>query len=413
MPREPAERKLLAAGFVDALGTGLLLPLTVIYLTRIVGLSVAQVGLGLAAAGCVGVVVTPVSGALLDRFDARVIVCASFAVSAIGFLAYVAVDSFAAFVAVATVVQVASRIERPAMAELVLEIRSRSDGVTALAWQQTLRNLGYGLGGLLAALALLFDSRATFEIVLACDALSYLVAGALVASLPESPRPLTAVSAIGGGFAEVMRDRASVNLISLNVLVSLHDSMLRVAVPLWIVERTNAPPALSGLLFALNTLLVVKRQLAVSRAVSARRGIDRSYLIAAVAFGISGSAFALAAGPSRFAAIALLAVALAALTVAELENSAGEAFLSIELAPKPLRGRYISLFKTSIAMQQAVGPALRDARACSPPDAAAGSYWHSSPRRLRSPSRKLTTRTLSRGQATRRRPSTSTVRDPP
>ena len=50
--------------------------------------------------------------------------------------------------------------------------------------------------------------------------------------------------------------------------------------------------------------------------------------------------------------------ALAALTVAELENSAGEAFLSIGLAPKPLRGRYISLFKTSMALQQALGPAL-------------------------------------------------------
>jgi hypothetical protein len=134
--------------------------------------------------------------------------------------------------------------------------------------------------------------------------------------------------------------------------------MLRVAMPLWIVDRPNAPPALCGLLFALNTLLVVKRQLAVSRVVSARRGIDRSYLSAAVAFGISGGAFALAAGPARFAAIALLTVALAALTVAELENSAGEAFLSIELAPTSLRGRYISLFKTSMALQQALGPAL-------------------------------------------------------
>lgn len=36
-PRDPAQRRLLAANLADALGTGLFLPLSVIYLTRIVG----------------------------------------------------------------------------------------------------------------------------------------------------------------------------------------------------------------------------------------------------------------------------------------------------------------------------------------------------------------------------------------
>lgn len=68
--------------------------------------------------------------------------------------------------------------------------------------------------------------------------------------------------------------------------------------------------------------------------------------------------FALAAGAPPLVAFGLLVLALGALTVAELENTAGEWFLSVELAPARLRGRYLSVFKTSMALQQAIGPAL-------------------------------------------------------
>ena len=83
----------------------------------------------------------------------------------------------------------------------------------------------------------------------------------------------------------------------------------------------------------------------------------RSYT-AAVSFVLACGAFAFAAGAPAAPAIVLLVVALGALTSAELENSAGEWFLSVELAPTRLREHYVSVFKTSMAVQQAVGPVL-------------------------------------------------------
>jgi dipeptide/tripeptide permease len=128
--------------------------------------------------------------------------------------------------------------------------------------------------------------------------------------------------------------------------------------PLWIVSRTHAPAALTGLLFALNTVLVVVAQLPISKAVAKHHGIGRSYALAAAAFCACGVAFALAAGASAAVAIALLVFAIAAQTWAELENTAAEAFLSVELAPPALRGQYIGLFKTSMAVQQSIGPII-------------------------------------------------------
>ncbi len=162
----------------------LFLPFSVIYLTRIVGLSPTRVGLGLTIAGFLAIAASPLSGALLGRFDARKVVLGCFAASAFGFLAYTAVGSFASFLGVAIVIQFASRMDRPATTMLTLGVTPRPRQLDALARQYSLRNLGYGVGGLLAALALLVHGRTPFEVLLAANAASYVLAGLLVLRLP-------------------------------------------------------------------------------------------------------------------------------------------------------------------------------------------------------------------------------------
>ena len=197
-PHDPWQRRLLAASFTDALGTGLFLPLSVIYLTRIVGLSPARAGLGLTIAGFLAIAASPLSGTLLGRFDARKVVLGCFAASASGFLAYIAVGSFASFLGVAIVVQFASRMERPATAVLTLGVTPHPGQVEALARQQSLRNLGYGVGGLLAALALLVHGKTPFVVLLAANAASYVEAGLHVLQLPAvAPRGPRDVDADG------------------------------------------------------------------------------------------------------------------------------------------------------------------------------------------------------------------------
>jgi hypothetical protein len=359
-PRDPDERRLLFAYLVNALGTGLFLPLSVIYLTRIVGLSATRVGLGLTIAGVIAVVATPAAGPLVHRFGARTIVVACFAVTAMGFLAYVAVDSFATFITVAVVIQFATRMERPATAVLALGIASGPERVVILARQQMIRNLGYGLGGLLAGLALLAHGRTPYDVLLAGNAASYVIAGALVLRLPASRPPASQASqgSSKSGYRQVARDRAYLGLAFLNVLISLHDSVLLVAMPLWIVLRTTAPLPMTGLLFALNTGLVVLLQVRATRNFITPHGITRGYRTAAISFALACLCFALADGSPRLLAIALLIVAVSMLTLGEIEVTAGEQLLSVELAPARFQGHYLSVYKTSMSLQQAIGPAL-------------------------------------------------------
>jgi MFS family permease len=357
VPRDPRQRRVLAAGFADALGTGLFLPLSVIYLTRIVGLSPTRAGLGLTIAGFLAIAAPTLSGALLARFDARKVVLGCFTASAAGFLGYTVVGSFASFLAVAIVIQFASRLERPATVMLTLGVTPPARQIHALARQSSLRNLGYGVGGLLAALALLVHGKTPFVVLLAANAASYVVAGLLVAQLPAI-RPPERGDGDTASYREVLRDRGYLGLALLNVIMALHDSLLLVAMPLWIVTRTHAPLPLAGLLFALNTVLVVLLQVRTTRSITRSGGITRSYRAAAVSFVLACGAFALAAGAPVVLATVLLVLALGALTNAELVTSAGEWFLSVNLAPARQRERYVSVYKTSMAVQQAAGPVL-------------------------------------------------------
>lgn len=363
--RDRNQRLVLLAYLANALGTGLFLPISVIYLTRIVGLPATRVGLGLTIAGLIAVVAGPCAGPLLDRFDARAVVVGCFAASALGFAAYLAVGSFPAFLAVAIVIQFAARMSRPAGKVLALRVASGRDRVIALAWQRTLTNLGYGVGGLLAGLALLFPGRTPFDVLLASNAVSYVVASVLILRLPAlrpppaTPSAATAVSRRDqGAYRELARDRVYLGLAGLDVLVSFHDSVLIVAMPLWVSLHTTAPLSMPGLLFALNTLLVVLLQVRVTRRIITPSGISRGYRNAAIGFVVATTCFAISAGAGRVLAIAALVLAVSALTLGELEVTAGEQFLSTELAPERFRGRYISIYTSAMSVQQGIGPAL-------------------------------------------------------
>jgi hypothetical protein len=193
-------------------------------------------------------------------------------------------------------------------------------------------------------------------VLLAANAVSYVVAGLLVLRLPAVPPERH--DGARGGYRDVLADRAYLGLALLNVIMALHDSILIVAMPLWLATRTRAPLPLTGLLFALNTVLVVLLQVRTTRSVATPGRIGRGYRTAAASFVVACCACALAGGGPVAIAVVLLIVALTALISAELVTSAAEWFLSVNLAPARLRERYVGVFKTLMAVQQAAGPAL-------------------------------------------------------
>src|SRR5689334_25435482 len=105
-PPSPLTGRLAAQGLLFALGEGTFLTGSAVFFTKIVGLSAAQVGLGLTCAGVAAFLAALPMGKLVDRFGPKKM----WAVSAIGqaamFAVWPLINDFKAYVAMAVAMEV-------------------------------------------------------------------------------------------------------------------------------------------------------------------------------------------------------------------------------------------------------------------------------------------------------------------
>src|SRR5207302_1297039 len=83
---------LQAGNALNYFGYGLVLPFEIIYLHQIRGFSTSTAGLVLAAVMGTAAIVTPPTGALLDRYSAKAIVVAGSLASTLGYAGFAFVD---------------------------------------------------------------------------------------------------------------------------------------------------------------------------------------------------------------------------------------------------------------------------------------------------------------------------------
>src|SRR5437660_8746623 len=83
---------LQAGNALNYFGYGLVLPFEIIYLHQILGFSTSTAGLVLAAIMGTATIVTPPTGALLDRYSAKAIVVAGSLASVLGYAGFAFVD---------------------------------------------------------------------------------------------------------------------------------------------------------------------------------------------------------------------------------------------------------------------------------------------------------------------------------
>ncbi|NJP48007.1 MFS transporter [Actinacidiphila epipremni] len=254
----PGGAAYLAALFVDALGSGLYLPLTLVFIRDVTGLSATAVGLGVTVAAGVGLAANPVAGVLVDRFGARTVLVGTYVLRAVGFALYPVVGSFAALVAVAALIAVGDRAYYPAASGYTAAVAEGAERDRLYALVAMARNVGFGAGGLLSAAALALAGTHGFGLLAAVNAASFLAAaGCLALAAPSTAVPPRAptvkkpAAAPRGGYRAVLADRPFLSLVAAEQAFTLAHSVLPVALPLYAVTVLDAPPAVLGILYTL------------------------------------------------------------------------------------------------------------------------------------------------------------------
>ncbi|WP_084963702.1 MFS transporter [Thermoactinospora rubra] len=360
LPDIPAVRRWAWGAVVDSLGTGLMLPLGIIYFTQVVKLPPVMVGLAMSVAGITGVALVPVVGALVDRLGVKPTAITAFACAAAGTAGYLVVDGVALLIPAVVLAQLADTAGRPVKQAFMAQIAEGEARSKLMAFNRSVRNAGYGVGGLLAAGVLAIGTREAYLVAIALDALTFATAAVLVATIavPAVRPPAKDDAEAGTGYREVLADWRYVCLAGLNGVVLLHAHAFLVGMPLWLVEHTSVPQAMAGVLFTANTVMVVLFQVRAAKGLAGPADVGPTYRRAALAFAAAAGAYILAHFTSVAVAIAAMAVAVVMHTIAELLASAGEWTVCTGLAPERLRGRYLAVYALGDAAEKAIGSLL-------------------------------------------------------
>jgi MFS family permease len=351
-----ARRRFIAASFVDSLGQGVYVPLTMLFVHALTGQSLTAIGTGLTLAGLGALASMPVVGSLIDRFGGKRVYAGALALRAIGFALYPLAQSYTAFLAVALVVAVAMWAASPSQQSLIGDLAEGEERDRLLAWDRSLRNGGMGFGALAAsAMLALGDAGTGFLAAAAVLAAACAAAALVVASIPVTRSVAAKPEAARGGYREVLADRPYLALTAANFLIGFGYTAQAIALPVFLTRDVGLPDALAGAVFAANTALVAVFGVPVARAMARARRARGAALGTAV-FAVSFGAFAflpvLGGG-----AVAVLAIAVV-YTAGELIHSAPAQSLSVQAARDHIRGRYLSVYQLSWSLCRTVAPML-------------------------------------------------------
>ncbi|MFG3494196.1 MFS transporter [Streptomyces sp. NPDC047928] len=353
-----APRALAVAQLSNSVGDGAFYVCSALYFSRIVGLSAGQIGIGLTVAWAVGSMAGVPLGQLADRRGPRGTAVLLALATAATVASFLLIRSFAPFLVAAclyTTAQCGLAAARQALLAGLVEPAARTGALAAL--QSTL-NAGLAAGAGIGGLALYAGTRTGYLAVFALDALCFLGCALVLRRLPHVPGT---VPPTGGEprFA-VLRDRPYVLVTLVNAVLLLRLPLLSLALPLWIVERTQAPGWTVSALFVLNTLTVTLFQVRTARTVTGTESATRAVRRSGVVILASCAVFAVTAAPglSAWGAVAVLVLGSGLQVIAEMWHSAGSWQIGFGLAPRDRIGQYQGFYGAGVPLARTLGPVL-------------------------------------------------------
>ncbi|MFL9681932.1 MULTISPECIES: MFS transporter [Streptomyces] len=354
-------RRMLVVSIIDKTGTGLWASCTALYFTYVSGMSLGQVGLLMTVSGGVGTAGAPLAGLLADRFPLVRVIAAAQLMRGAALLTLLTTDH----VLLLTLYSALGALPDRAGSVLIKLYAARQAGperVRYQAIQRTTVNIGWSLGGLGAAAALATGSAQAYTWLLMSNVLSYLVIAGLTLRCAEPPVPSRVAATAGDAPrakpASPWRDRTFLGYTATDAALFLDDTILQVAVPLWIVHATDAPVGLAPLLLVLNTVLVVLFQVPLARFGATTPAARRLLIPLSGLFAVGTLALAASAAGGRALAVTALVVAVIALTFAEILHATSSWELSVALAPADAQGAYLGVHGLAQSGQRFAGPLL-------------------------------------------------------
>ena len=343
-----------------AVGEGTFMTGSAVFFTQIVGLEAKQIGLGLTIAGVVSFFTAWPTGRIVDRLGPKRLWAASAVIQALLFATWPFIHSFSAYVTMAIVMEVVGGIGGASYMAYSLDVLPPKDRVKGRAFAYSALNLGFTLGSVLGGIALAFHSLDVLRMVPFVTMALFLVNAVFISRLPKATHDLKtaeerAVKVPGPGPLRNVGWMASTFLVG---VLWTNQVLLNLVIPLWLVERTDAPRWLLAFLFGTNTVMCIFLPMAVSRGINTVPTALRALRRSAFFFVLSCLITLFTHDTLGWVTIALVWLGHITVTGAELYLSAASWTFEAELMDPRQRGAYQGASEVSGTLGNVWAPAV-------------------------------------------------------
>lgn len=362
LPHSRRGRVLALGALIDAGATGVYLAVATLYFVEYVRIPATSVGVAIAIANIFGLLVPMPVARLTQSLGVTRVYIALLAVRGVGMAAYVLADDYWRYLVVTCVFTMASRAALPLLQVLIGQMEGEADRTRTMASMRTVNNIGLALGFLVAGLVQMMHTHAGYLVLFAlCGVAFALVAVVTVRATKGVVSKDVSAPIRERRASSVYRDGRFITVAIANAVLMMHDSMLFILIPLWVVQRSGLSATTSSILLVLNTVITVLVQVHVAKYAKGIHGAMRMLRWSIVALAVAGLLLGLTDDGAKWQLIALLASAVVLLTVGENLHAVAGWELSFLLSDPEKRAQYLSLFSLGYTGQHIVGPVLMTA----------------------------------------------------
>lgn len=345
---------MLVALGIDNFGSGLFLPLGLVFVTLVVGLPLEQAGVAVTLGAFAGLLVPAFAGRLVDLAGPRTVMIWSHLLQAAGVGAYLLATGFRGVVCASVLLAAGQQLFYSSQFSLIADVAGDIPKDRPFAEAAMVRSAGFGLGGLAAAGLLVWIGRDGLRVALMVDVFTFLVAAAILATLI---RPVPHLERRPSEPARVWRNRPYLSLIVFSGLFALTMDFFLIGMPVYVFNSLQGPRWLPGAIIALLTVVTSLG------GVVALRLTRRCTRIAAMRAGSALFALwcllclAVVFVPRVLQPVYLLGATLV-LAAGDLAFGPRSGALAEAAAPPGARGRYLAAFQYAFTLAAVIAPAV-------------------------------------------------------
>lgn len=352
--------RLSVQSLLFALGEGTFMTGSAVFFTQIVGLSAAQVGLGLTLAGIAAFLAAVPMGKLVDRFGPKKMWAVSAGGQAAMFAVWPFITDFKGYVAMAVCMEVIGALGGAAHGAYTIDVLPPHERVKSRAYMYSALNLGFTLGSVMGGIALAFQSDDVLHALPWFTAAVFLVNAAAVTRLPRASHDERSpeerkVRIPGPG---PLRNPGWMLTTFLTGVFWTNQVLLNVVIPLWLVQQTDAPRVLLAFLFATNTVMCIFLPMVAARGVKDVPTALKAVRLSSTFFVVSCLITLATHDTVGWLTIVLVWLGHVTVTGAELYLSAASWSFEAELMDPRQRGAYQGAAELSMTLGKVWAPAV-------------------------------------------------------